>query len=342
MPDTPVLRLAVLGAAHPHVTYALDELPHHDGLALVAVADPDPALAHTHAHPHRVPSYRDHRALLADHGPDVVMVAGIYAQRARAVIDALEAGAHVLADKPLCTTLDDLDAIEEAAARTGRTVSLLLEKRHYPETVAARQLLARGELGELATVAASGPHKLRRAQRPAWFLDRRSYGGIISDLAVHDIDLVLHLSHASEGTVTAVSAPAPDGFPLSGAVLLRAGTLAATIEVSWLTPAAAPWHGDYRMRLTGTRGVAELLWARHTLTAVTDTREPHEVPLPPGRRPGDEALSALAAGRVPEVDTAQSVAVTRIALLAQLSADEGGTPHSWTTRHTSPANGAPS
>lgn len=338
MPDTPVLRLAVLGAAHPHVTYALDELPHHDAIELVGVADPDPALARTYADPYRARPYADHRALLADLKPDVVMVAGVYAHRARAVVDALDAGAHVLADKPLCTTLDDLDAIEAAAARTGRTVSLLLEKRHYPETIAAQQLLADGTLGDLVLAAASGPHKLRRAERPAWFLDRRTYGGIIADLAVHDLDLILHLSGATEGTVTAAGGPGPGGFPLHGAVLLGAGALAATVEVSWLTPAASLWHGDYRMRLTGTRGTAELLWARGRLTAVTEVRAPYEVPLPPGRRPAEEALTAFAAGTVPEVDTAQSIAVTRVALLAQLSADEGGTLHRWSMARPSPAN----
>ncbi|MZD03730.1 Gfo/Idh/MocA family oxidoreductase [Streptomyces sp. SID5785] len=336
-----MLRLAVLGAAHPHVTYALDELPHHaPAYTLVAVSDRDPALAAAHAGPHRARAYTDHRALLEAERPDVVMVAGVYADRARTVVDALDAGAHVLADKPLCTSLPELDAIEAAAARAGRTVSLLLEKRHYPETLAARRLLARGDLGDLVMVASSGPHRLKRAERPGWFLDRRTYGGIIGDLAVHDIDLILHLSGATAGTVAA-SSPAGAPFPLHGALLLNAGPLAATVEVSWLTPAAAPWHGDYRMRLTGTRGTAELLWARQRLTVVTDSDAPYEAVLPPGRRPAQEAFTALAAGRSPEVDTAQSVAVTRIALTAQLSADEGGTLHPWTTTapHRSPANG---
>ena len=342
MPDTPVLRLAVLGAAHPHVTYALDELAHRDDLELVAVGDPDPDLAAQYAHPHAARTYTDHHTLLAQEHPDVVVVAGIYGDRAQAVIDALDAGAHVLADKPLCTSLKDLDLIEEAALRSGRTVSLLLEKRHYPETVAARRLMAEGELGTLAMIASTGPHKLNRAGRPDWFWHRRSYGGIIGDLAVHDIDLVLHLSGATEGTVSAVSGPGagdpapgardfPDDLSLYGAVLLTAGNLVATIDVSWLTPAASPWHGDYFMRLTGTRGIAELHWARNQLTVVTDTRAPYSVDLPERRRPGAEALAAFATGGTPEVGTSQSLAATRIALLAQDSADHAGATRRWTT-----------
>lgn len=325
-----VIRLAVLGAAHPHVTYALDELAHRPEVALVAVSDPEPGLAARHAHAHQARSYTDHRVLLAEQRPDVVMVAGVYAERAAAVLDALDAGAQVLADKPLCTTLAELDAIEAAAERTGCTVSLLLEKRHYPETLAARALLDSGTLGDLVMVASTGPHKLNRPDRPPWFLHRAGYGGIIGDLAVHDIDLVLLLSGAAEGTVAGLSDPAGPDFSLYGAVLLRAGAVAATIEVSWLTPAAAPYHGDYRMRLTGTEGTAELFWAQGRLLAATTDRPPWQVDLPPGRRPAADALEALAAGRAPETGTAASLTATRIALLAQQSADDGGTVQRWT------------
>ncbi|MFD9701105.1 Gfo/Idh/MocA family protein [Lentzea sp. NPDC059081] len=303
MPD-PVLRLAVAGAAHPHVSYVLDELALRTDVELVGVTD------------------HDHVSLFREQRPDVVAVAGVYSERGAVVVDALRAGAHVLADKPLCTSLSELDAIEAAARESGRTVSLMLEKRGYPETLAARELLDSGVLGPLALVASSGPHKLRRPTRPAWFLDRSTCGGVIGDLAVHDIDLVLSFSGATEGTVSAV------GGPLHGAVLLRAGDVAATIEVSWLTPEAAPWHGDYRMRLTGRDGTAELLWARGEATAETHERPLWSLPLPEGRRPA-VALDAFVAGEEPDVGTAASLLATRIALLAQDSADNAGVVHPW-------------
>jgi predicted dehydrogenase len=322
-------KLAVIGAAHAHVRYALDELPHRDDLSLVGIADPDPRTAGKYAAEHDTVAYTDHKLLLDEQQPDIVMIAGIYADRAAAIVDALHAGAHVLADKPLCTTLADLEAIETAQAETGRIVSLLLEKRLYPETLAARALLDDGVLGELVQVASSGPHKLNRPTRPDWFLTRQTYGGILGDLAVHDIDLVLLLSGATEGTVTGL-ADTTD-FALYGSLLLKAGRVAATIEVNWLTPAAAPYHGDYRMRLTGTEGTAELYWAQGRLVASTTDRAPWEAELPAHRRPGADALTALMADHEPECSTKASFAATRIALLAQRSADEGGTVLPWTT-----------
>jgi predicted dehydrogenase len=324
------LRLAVIGAAHAHVRYALDEVTLREDLALIAVADPDPAIAGRYAVEFGVPAYDDHRRLLDDRRPDVVMIAGIYADRAEAIVDSLRAGAHVLADKPLCTTLAELDAIEAAQRETGRFVSLLLEKRNYPETLAARALLADGSLGELVQVASTGPHKLNRPIRPDWFLTRKGYGGILGDLAVHDIDLVLLLSGATEGTVAGLADSTDPEFALHGSLLLGAGPVVATIEVNWLTPAASPYHGDYRMRLTGTEGTAELFWAQNKLIAATTDRPPWEVELPPGRRPAAEALDALSAGREPATSTAAGFVATRVALLAQQSADAGGVVLPWT------------
>lgn len=167
-----------------------------------------------------------------------------------------------------------------------RNVTLLLEKRNYPETLAARALLADGSLGELVQVASTGPHQLNRPTRPDWFLTRKGYGGILGGLAVHDIDLVLLLSGATEGTVAGLADRTDPEFALHGSLLLRAGSVAATIEVNWLTPAASPYHGDYRMRLTGTEGTAELFWAQNKLIAATTERPPWQVELPPGRATG--------------------------------------------------------
>ncbi|WP_394619577.1 Gfo/Idh/MocA family protein [Lentzea sp. JNUCC 0626] len=318
MPD-PVLRLAVAGAAHPHVSYVLDELPLRTDVELVGISDPDPSLAQSWG----VPAYYDHRSLLTATRPDVVVVAGIYSDRGTVVVDSLRSGAHVLADKPLCTSLSAWDAISRAADETGRFVSLLLEKRGYPVTLAARSVLDSGALGAVTLAAASAPHKLNRDARPSWFLDPETYGGVIGDLAVHDIDLVLWLSGAREGTVSAI------GSRWCGAVLLRAGDVAATLEVSWLTPASAPWHGDYRMRLTGTSGTADLLWAQEELLVETHDRPLWSMPLPDVERPAVAALDAFVAGVEPPVTTAASLLATRIALLAQGSADNGSVVHRW-------------
>lgn len=325
------MRLAIAGLAHPHVQYLLTEVDRVADVELVGLADPNPELLARYNQRYGVSAYQDHRKLLDATRPDVVGVAAVYGERARIVVDALKAGAHVLADKPLATTLDQLAGIQAAA--TSRIVSVLFEKRFYPVTRAARELVEAGELGELVQFAATGPHRLTRADRPHWFFQRETYGGLLGDLAVHDVDLALSFSGARSGWVAASQGNAavrdrPE-FADHGTALLQAGALAATLEVNWLTPGGSPHHGDYRLRITGTAGTLEIYFARGYVDAVTDRRGPWRPVLPPGCRPAEEAVSSLLAGRRPQIDTAASLAASRVALLAQESADKGGARLNW-------------
>lgn len=317
-------RIAIAGAAHPHVAYATAEVDQVAGFELVAVADPSPGTAERWATPYDAKVFTDHRQMLRDTEPDVVMVAGIYGDRGQVVVDALEAGCQVIADKPLCTTLEDLDAIAAAARRTGRHVTLLLEKRYYPVTLAALEIADR--LGTIHGVTSSGPHKLNRPTRPAWFFERERYGGLLNDLAVHDIDAALLFTGLTGGTVSGAVVDSSYGV----ATLSGPGAV-ITAGVDWMNPAGSPVHGDYRMKLVGTEGTAELLWARNRLVLTTTELEPHDVPLPAGFRPAELPLQALAAGNEPDITTERSLLVTRIALLAQQSAETDGTPLAWTT-----------
>ncbi|MEU8222003.1 Gfo/Idh/MocA family oxidoreductase [Kribbella sp. NPDC048915] len=320
-------RIAIAGAAHPHVAYATAEVDQVAEFELVAVADPSHATAEQWAAPYGAAVFTDHRQMLAAAKPDVVMVAGIYGDRGRVVVDALEAGCQVIADKPLCTTLEDLDAIAEATRRTGRHVTLLLEKRYYPVTLAALEIADR--LGTIHGVTSSGPHKLNRPTRPDWFFDRARYGGILNDLAVHDIDAALLFTGLTGGSVSGSTVGSSYGV----ATLSGPGAL-VTAGVDWMTPAGSPVHGDYRMKLVGTEGTAELLWARNRLVLTTTELAPHDVPLPTGFRPAELPLQALAAGNEPDITTERGLLATRLALLAQRSAETGGAPIPWTAAQT--------
>lgn len=329
------MKVAILGAAHPHVDYALSEVAQRDELELVGASEPDPELRERFLGGLSAPLYDTPAQLLAAHDIDVALVAGVYSERAGATVAALRAGAHVLADKPLCTSLHQLETIRDAAAESGRHVSIVFEKRFAPTTLALRRLLADGVLGTIAMVASTGPHTLNQNARPAWFLDPATYGGIAGDLPIHDIDLVLDMAAeqggAPSGTISAqVGTARPDqhpGFDDHVALLMRAGDVPATIEASWLGPEAADVHGHYRMRVTGSLGTAEIDWAYHRLTVTTHERETWEEPLEPPQRPAQYFFDALLAGQEPQIGTAASLLATEVALKAQRSAEQAGAVH---------------
>lgn len=328
------MKVAILGAAHAHVDYALQEVAHRENLQLVGAAESDPVMREQFLGDLAdVPVYSEVEHMVSEVDFDVALVAGVYNQRAAATLAALNAGAHVLADKPLCTSLEDLERIEETADRSGKQVSVVFEKRYYPATLALRRLLDDGVLGKIALVASTGPHKLRQHTRPEWFLDPNRYGGIAGDLPIHDIDLVLQMTGATSGTVSAVTGNIRPGdhpgFDDHVALLVHAGDAVATIEANWLSPEAADVHGHYRMRVAGSEGTAELDWAYHSLRVATHDRETWEEPLGHPVRPAAYFFDALEAGEEPQISTAASLLATRVALLAQRSAEAGGAQQRW-------------
>ncbi len=323
------LRFGLAGLRHPHLEYLLKEIEERpDDVRIVALAEDDPTIREEFAHRLGVTAYDDYREMLAQEQLDAVGVVAINGERGGIVTDCLVTGHHVISDKPLCTTLADLDGIESAWRRSERQLSLLLDKRFYAPTLAVRKLLAEGELGDLALAWASGPHRLRRATRPDWMFRGQSYGGILNDLCIHDIDLLLWFTDARSGSVQGFAGnrghrDLPE-FQDHGQVILRTDNgLLATIEGHWFSPEAAPYHGDYRMVLTGTQGTAELLFARSELHVATNTRPPQRRDLPPQGSVVGDFFDAILTGGAAAVRTEEILTATRVALLAQTAVNSG-------------------
>ena len=101
---------------------------------------------------------------------------------------ALAAGKHVLLEKPIALTLDDADAIGDAARANGRVLMVGHVLRYMPEIVELRRLLGTGELGRPLAATA-----LRLSAPPdwnAWMLDPAKSGGVLVDMMVHDFDIL--------------------------------------------------------------------------------------------------------------------------------------------------------
>jgi len=90
----------------------------------------------------RVPKrYQDYHDLLAQQDVDVVLIANPNAYHAKATVAAVEAGKHVLIEKPMCITLREADEIIAAQARAGVTVQVGYMRRYAPAFVEACQLM---------------------------------------------------------------------------------------------------------------------------------------------------------------------------------------------------------
>ena len=134
--------------------------------------------------------YPTYEALLADDSVEAVALGGCYAYRGTMAIEALKAGKHVLADKPLCTDLATLDEIERLAKATGKKVSGMFTMRYEPKLRAVVELVKSGALGEINNIYFGGQHPLQYGRRPMWYFEEGMHGGVINDIAIHGVDIL--------------------------------------------------------------------------------------------------------------------------------------------------------
>jgi len=206
----------------------------------------------------------DRRRILEDPAIDMVLIAAVPADRAALAIEAMEAGKDVMTDKPGCTTLEQLAAVEDCARRTGRIWTVDFSERfEVPAVTRASELVAAGAIGRVIQTVGLGPHKQNLRTRPDWYFERERFGGILCDIGSHQIDQFLHFTGATDATVAHAhveNSTMPDrpGFQDFGEMVLKAGGRHGYVRVDWFTPNGLPTWGDGRLFLLGTEGQIEL------------------------------------------------------------------------------------
>ena len=137
--------------------------------------------------------FTDYHKLLSDGGVDVVHVCTPNDSHAEIAIAGLEAGKHVMCEKPMAKTADGARRMAEAAKRTGKKLSIGYQSRHRTDSQILHAAIQRGDLGEIYFAKA---HAIRRRAVPTWgvFLDEEKQGGgPLIDIGTHALDLTLWL-----------------------------------------------------------------------------------------------------------------------------------------------------
>ncbi len=211
-----------------------------------------------------LPRVADRAQLLADPDVDLVLIADIPARRAALAIEAMQAGKDVMTDKPGCTTAAQLQQLRDVVAQTGRIWSIDFSERFEVPCVArAAQLVAEGAIGRVVQTMGVGPHRLNLPSRPDWFFKRDQYGGVLCDIASHQIDQFLYFTQSTDAQIVSSSVgnfanPQHPELEDFGEILLRSDNAQGYIRVDWYTPDALPNWGDGRLTLLGTEGTIEL------------------------------------------------------------------------------------
>jgi D-xylose 1-dehydrogenase (NADP+, D-xylono-1,5-lactone-forming) len=132
-----------------------------DRVDLVAVASRDQARADAYAREWEIPrAYGSYEALLADPDVEAVYISLPNTLHAEWSIKALEAGKHVLCEKPFTRHAGEVTAAFDVAERTGRLLSEAFMYRHNPQTKRLTELVAQGAIGELRLVRSAFSYSL--------------------------------------------------------------------------------------------------------------------------------------------------------------------------------------
>lgn len=136
-------------------------------------------------------TYTDYKKLLEDKTIDVVHVCTPNKEHSFITIDALEAGKHVMCEKPMAKTYAEAKAMLDAAKRTGKKLTIGYQNRHTPQALYVKQACEEGVLGDIYYANAIA---LRRRAVPTWgvFLNEDEQGGgPLIDIGTHALDLTL-------------------------------------------------------------------------------------------------------------------------------------------------------
>lgn len=328
-------RIAFVGFRHPHIEDMYRRCLERDDVEVVACCEPDAATRLVLFEGGRVRVTHDSpRQLLSDVDCDIVAVGDCYARRGRILLDALEAGKHVISDKPLCTSLAELDRIEAAARVRGLLVGCMLDMRDLAPFLGLRERIRAGEIGEVRAISFDGQHPLNYGRRAAWYFEPSMHGGTLNDIAIHAIDMIPWATgHQIRSIIAArcwnARVPQHPHFQECAQAMLTLDNGAGVVcDVSYLSPDSFGYTFPHywRFAVWGDGGLLTAGVNQPTLTLYKNGEQaPRDVALPPAR-PGaylDSFLREVRGQREGlHLSSAESLRAARTGLLLQQVADQ--------------------
>jgi len=245
------LKVGIIGAGRVGAIRA-QAIAQSSTARLMAVADAEFARAQALAQVHGCRALPDGEALIALPEVDVVVVATPHRWLAPVALAALEAGKHVLCEKPLARTAKEAEQLVTAAERHGKILKTGFNHRHHPAIVEAHRRAAAGAIGRLLFLRCRYGHGGRRGYEREWRADpAESGGGELLDQGIHALDLFRWFAgDFAEVSALVETAFWPTAVEDNAFCLLRAEAgQVASLHASW-----TQWKNLFSFEIFGERG----------------------------------------------------------------------------------------
>lgn len=201
------LKIGVIGCGSIARRRHLLEYEANTKVEIIAVCDIVSERADEMAIKYNAKAFVDYKELLAIDDLDAISVCLPNYLHATVSIDALNAGCHVLCEKPMAISKEEAESMIKAAEKNDRKLMIAHNQRFVSSHQKAKQLIDNGELGKIysfrTTFGHPGPEKWSIDGRESWFFNKeKAFIGALGDLGVHKSDLMRYLL----GEITEVSA----------------------------------------------------------------------------------------------------------------------------------------
>ena len=324
-------RVAFAGFGHSHIIGIYNEISQSDLFEVAGAWEQDETIRNNAEEKGVDFTFESFETLLNCRDIDTVAVGSEYGFRGKYIIKALEAGKNIISDKPLCTSLGELEKIEKLSKEKGLTVCVFLSLRQNPNIIGAVSAVRNGEIGTVNNIVFEGEHPLLYGKRPDWYFDKAKHGGVINDIAVHGIDLVRLMTGCNIKTVNCARewnfyADERPEFKDSAQFMLTLESGAGVIgDVSYSAPDAHGYtHPSYwHFRVFGSLGMIEFGENLDKATLYPKNGDIKSIsPLKPRQTMLEEFLSAVNGKIDSEIYTENMLEATRQTLIIEKTAEE--------------------
>ena len=230
----------------------LSGMAHSERGEVVAVGSRDKARAEAYAAAKGLArAYGSYEELLAD--PDIQIIYNPLPNNLHKewTIKALQAGKHVLCEKPFALSLPDVDAMFDAARSTGHVAAEAFMYRHHPKLLKLKELVDDGSIGEPILLRSSHSFRLDREHDIRW--DPSMGGGSLWDVGCYPVSLALYLFGAPEHVQAWQKTAASGVDGTLAATLYHSGERVSQIDCSFQVPFRS------QAEVVGTEGVLTMV-----------------------------------------------------------------------------------
>lgn len=251
-----MLKIAVVGTGIIGLDH-LKAINMSDELELVAVCDLNEEKVKAIAEEYGVPYFLDYKEIPEKTDAEAVILNLPHGIHCESTVFFLEAGLHVLLEKPMANTVAECDEMMEAEKKSGKKLAIGHIQRFLTANRLAKEYIESGKIGKLCMINDMRSINYFKPDRPRWFLSKKlAGGGIVMNYGAHSLDKFAYVTGERVEEITAVCGNIKNGEDIEGHAQLflkMSGNITAAVTFSGYAPVG------FETTYVGTTGAVKVM-----------------------------------------------------------------------------------